>query len=58
MFAFGGGGDDGAFGLAVEEDFQRGSTGHCDTFDNEPLCDEENFKIVDLEIWEFLTGVF
>jgi hypothetical protein len=58
MFAFGGGGDDGAFGLAVEEDFQRGSTGHCDTFDNEPLCEEENFKICDLEIWEFLTGVF
>ena len=34
MFAFGGGGDDGMFGLAVEEDFQRGSTGPCDTFDN------------------------
>lgn len=58
MFAFGGGGDDGAFGLAVEEDFQRGSTGNCDTFDNEPLCEQGHFEIVDLEIWEFLTGVF
>lgn len=58
MIAFGGGGDDGAFGLCVQEDFQRGSTGPCDTFDNEPLCDEDNFDIVDVEFWEFLTGVF
>jgi hypothetical protein len=53
MFAFGGGGQDGAFGLAVEEDFQRGSTGPCDTFDNEPLCQQENFEIVDVEFWAF-----
>jgi hypothetical protein len=58
MLAFGGGGDDGAFGLCIEEDFQKGSTGSCDTFGNEPLCDQENFEIVDLEFWEFLTGVF
>lgn len=58
MLAFGGGGIDGAFGLCVEEDFQMGSTGPCDTFDNQPLCDQENFEIVDLEFWEFLTGVF
>ena len=55
LLAFGGGGDDGAFGLCVEEDFQRGSTGPCDTFDNQPLCDQEFFDIVDLEFWEFLT---
>lgn len=58
MLAFGGGGADGAFGLCVEEDFQTGSTGPCDTFDNEPLCDQETFDIVDVEFWEFLTGVF
>jgi len=58
MLAFGGGGSDGAFGLCIEEDFQTGSTGPCDTFDNAPLCDESTFKVVDVEIWEFLTGIF
>lgn len=58
MLAFGGGGSDGAFGLCVQEDFQSGSTGPCDTFDNAPLCDQETFDIVDVEFWEFLTGVF
>ena len=58
MLAFGGGGEEGAFGLCVEQEFQRGSTGHCDTFDNEPLCQQENFKIVDVEVWGFLTGQF
>ena len=58
MLAFGGGGDDGAFGLCVEEDFQTGSTGPCDTFDNKPLCNQENFEIVDLEFFEFMTGQF
>jgi hypothetical protein len=62
MLAFGGGGDKGAFGLCLQEDFQRGTTGHCDTFDNDPLCSEPDvertFDIVDVEFWEFLTGVF
>eukprot|EP00535_Pseudo-nitzschia_heimii_P006707 CAMPEP_0197181056 /NCGR_PEP_ID=MMETSP1423-20130617/5448_1 /TAXON_ID=476441 /ORGANISM="Pseudo-nitzschia heimii, Strain UNC1101" /LENGTH=466 /DNA_ID=CAMNT_0042631225 /DNA_START=149 /DNA_END=1549 /DNA_ORIENTATION=- len=60
MLAFGGGGDKGAFGLCLQEDFQRGTTGHCDTFDNDPLCSghERTFDIVDLEFWEFQTGVF
>lgn len=58
MLAFGGGGDDSAFGLSVEQDFQVGSTGHCETFDNEPLCDQETFKIVDMEIYGFLIGQF
>lgn len=55
MLAFGGGGDKGTFGLCLQEDFQRGTTGHCDTFDNEPLCEEGNFDVVDVEFWEFLT---
>jgi hypothetical protein len=58
MLAFGGGGCDGAFGLCIEQDFQLGSTGPCATFDNEPLCDQENFSIVDMEIYGFLTGQF
>ncbi|CAB9521204.1 receptor coactivator 7 [Seminavis robusta] len=58
MLAFGGGGQEGSFGLCVEQDFQLGSTGHCDTFDNLPLCDQENFNILDMEIWGFLTGQF
>lgn len=60
MLAFGGGGDKGAFGLCLQEDFTRGTTGHCDTFDNDPLCsgDERTFDICDLEFWEFQTGVF
>jgi hypothetical protein len=58
ILAFGGGGESGSFGLCVEKDFQTGSTGPCATFGNEPLCDQEHFKIVDLEIWGFLTGQF
>lgn len=58
MLAFGGGGQEGAFGLCVEQDFQLGSTGPCDTFDNQPLCDPEHFHILDLEIWGFMTGQF
>lgn len=58
MIAFGGGGDDGAFGVCVQDDFQRGSTGPCDTFDNDPLCESGSFDVVDVEFWEFLTGVF
>lgn len=58
LLAFGGGGEEGSFGLCVESDFQRGSTGHCDTFGNEPLCSEENFHIVDVEIFGFLLGQF
>jgi len=61
MLAFGGGGDKGAFGLCLQEDFERGTTGHCETFDNDPLCSSNErtfFDIVDVEFWEFLTGVF
>lgn len=60
MLGFGGGGDKGSFGLCLQEDFQRGTTGHCDTFDNDPLCsgEERTFDVVDVEFWEFLTGVF
>lgn len=58
MLAFGGGGDGGSFGLCVGQDFLLGSTGSCATFDNDPLCDQENFEIVDMEIYGFLVGQF
>ncbi|GKZ01511.1 oxidation resistance protein 1 [Mayamaea pseudoterrestris] len=58
MLAFGGGGEEGAFGLSVEQDFLLGSTGPCATFDNEPLCDQDTFEIVDLEIYGYLIGQF
>ena len=55
MLAFGGGG--GSFGLCIQSDFQVGSTGTCATFSNEPLCADENFAIVDVECYGFLTGL-
>lgn len=51
--AFGGGGDEGVFGLCVEEDFRRGTTGHCSTFENEQLCEDGYFDVVDVEVWGF-----
>mmetsp|Transcript_713 Transcript_713/g.949 ORF Transcript_713/g.949 Transcript_713/m.949 type:complete len:92 (-) Transcript_713:35-310(-) len=51
--AFGGGGDDGDFGLCIEDDFRRGTTGHCSTFENDALCEEGYFDVVDLEVWGF-----
>mmetsp|Transcript_42956 Transcript_42956/g.130715 ORF Transcript_42956/g.130715 Transcript_42956/m.130715 type:complete len:519 (-) Transcript_42956:125-1681(-) len=59
MLAFGGGGNAGEFGLCVEDDFRRGSTGTCGTFGNEPLCDHADggsFEVVDVECWGFLSG--
>lgn len=56
--AMGGGGEEGSFGLCIEDDFRRGSTGHCETFNNEPLADQKQFDILDLEIWGFQSGQF
>mmetsp|Transcript_7747 Transcript_7747/g.8857 ORF Transcript_7747/g.8857 Transcript_7747/m.8857 type:complete len:363 (+) Transcript_7747:77-1165(+) len=59
MLAFGGGGNVGAFGLCVADDFQKGSSGACATFGNEPLCSRgESFDIVDVECYGFLRGKF
>ncbi|KAL9180566.1 hypothetical protein ACHAXT_011019 [Thalassiosira profunda] len=51
--AFGGGGDEGDFGLCIEDDFRRGTTGHCSTFENEPLCDGGFFDVLDMELYGF-----
>ncbi|KAL7437282.1 hypothetical protein ACHAXH_005682 [Discostella pseudostelligera] len=51
--AFGGGGEEGDFGLCIEDDFRRGTSGHCSTFENEALCEEGYFFVMDLEVWGF-----
>jgi TLD len=56
MIAIGGG--NGSFGLCIQQDFQYGSTGTCTTFQNEPLCPDEQFSILDVEIYGFLLGQF
>lgn len=56
LLAFGGGGRDGAFGLCVEDDFAVGTTGECETFDNEPLCEECRFEILNVECWGFMAS--
>lgn len=60
MLAMGGGGIDGAFGLCVQDDFRRGSSGRCETYANEPLSDahEGSFDILDVEVWGFIAGCF
>lgn len=56
MIALGGGGKDGEFGLCVEDDFRVGSTGPCETFDNARLCSQDQFEIVNVECWGFISG--
>lgn len=57
LIAFGGGGKDGEFGLCIEDDFRRGSTGPCETFDNPPLCEQDRFEIMNFEAWGFTVGL-
>lgn len=46
----------GYYGWSIERNFMVGTTGRCPTFENEPLCDEKRFEIVDLEIFGFVVG--
>ncbi|BGP39638.1 oxidation resistance protein 1 [Rhodotorula kratochvilovae] len=54
-----GGGEDGVFGLYVDGVFERGWTGRCETYGNEPLVgaggraegQEGKFEVVGLECW-------
>ena len=52
--AMGGGG--GEWGLFVDEDFSRGSSGRSETFGNAPLCDPSDFEILNFECWGFTTA--
>lgn len=56
LLAFGGGGKEGSFGLCIEDDFSVGTTGKCETFDNDPLCEEGRFEILNVECWGFITA--
>jgi hypothetical protein len=56
LIALGGGGKEGEFGLCVEDDFRIGSTGPCETFDNPQLCSENQFHILNVECWGFVSG--
>lgn len=56
MIALGGGGKNGEFGLCVEDDFRVGSTGPCETFNNPPLCEQNQFEIMNVECWGFISG--
>jgi hypothetical protein len=42
-----------SYAWSAERNFTMGTTGRCPTFDNEPLCEQERFDIVDLEIYGF-----
>ncbi|EPY88961.1 TBC1 domain family member 24 isoform 1 [Camelus ferus] len=45
-------GGGGGQALYIDGDLNRGRTGHCDTFNNQPLC-SENFLIAAVEAWGF-----
>lgn len=53
FLALGGGKGAGArYGLWLDDAFNRGQSGHCGTFENEPLSDEgEKFDIIGVELW-------
>jgi hypothetical protein len=54
QLAMGGGG---AFGLIIDDNFSRGTTGRCNTFGNEPLVPElgGTFDIVNFEVYGFAS---
>jgi hypothetical protein len=53
FLALGGGkGANARYGLWLDDAFNRGQSGHCGTFENEPLSDEgEKFDIIGVELW-------
>jgi hypothetical protein len=53
LIAFGGGGREAEFGLCIQDEFRKGSTGRCATFGNDPLCEDTQFDIMNLEFWGF-----
>ena len=53
----GGGGGDGQYALQIDEDLDFGSSGRCDTYDNEPLASSEFFKCLHVEVYEITNFV-
>ncbi len=48
--AMGGGG---AFAIYLDEKLKDGTSGECKTFGSPCLASEEDFEVVDLELWDF-----
>lgn len=48
-----GGGDDTKPAIYLDEDFKRGSSNDCTTFDSPCLVDEKDFKVFAVELWAF-----
>lgn len=49
----GGGGN---FGLFLDSDLSRGTSGACETFNSSPLTVSQEFSCVQVELWGFTTG--
>ncbi|CEG35131.1 hypothetical protein, variant 1 [Plasmopara halstedii] len=49
----GGGGN---FGLFLDSDLSRGTSGACETFNSPPLTVSQEFSCVQVELWGFTTG--
>ncbi|KAH9491949.1 Nuclear receptor coactivator 7 [Bulinus truncatus] len=54
-FAIGSG--EGLFGLWLDGDLNKGRSHECSTFHNDILTKEEDFVIIDLEVWRFVESV-
>ncbi|XP_055871703.1 oxidation resistance protein 1-like isoform X4 [Biomphalaria glabrata] len=53
-FAIGSG--EGLFGLWLDGDLNKGRSHECSTFHNDVLSKEEDFVIIDLEVWRFVDS--
>jgi len=56
QLSMGGGGLNADFGLSISENLTRGTSGRCETFDNEILSSEPTFDIVNMEVFAFCNG--
>jgi hypothetical protein len=52
----GGGGSSSDFGLCLYDNFTKGSTARCETFDNEPLNPDSFFAVMGMEVYGFVRG--
>lgn len=48
-------GGEGAFGLMLQDNFSRGSTGYCSTFGNPPLVPGGHFDVISFEVYGFAS---
>ena len=49
-------GGGGHFGLWLDEAFEYGSSGACETFGNPPLARDESFRVLKVEFWELMQA--